>query len=99
MGYPLVSCWGIGLVVRYFSGEVKEQSFGWLRSEEFQRARFFGACAVAGGQRDAVTFECAFGDLQPRAAARLEFVRHRLARLKSDAIDFRVLMNRRRAVA
>ena len=40
-------------------------------------------------QRDPVTVEGAFGNLQPRAPARLERVPHRLAGLKADGINLR----------
>src|SRR5882724_10262415 len=84
---------------RFFSGEIKEQRLGWLGGFQREHARLLGARTVARCQRDIVKCQSAFGDLQPRAAASLEFVRHRLAGLEPNAIDLRVLMDFRRAAA
>src|SRR5439155_11283299 len=91
------------LVLRRFgespSGEVEKQCLGWFACDERKRAGLFDAGTVAGFQRNAVERERAVSDLQPRAAALLQFVRHTLARLEANTINIRVLMYRCRTVA
>src|SRR5438093_277307 len=81
------------------SSEVKEQRFGWLGRLHREHARLLRTRAVAGRQLDIVECQSAFGNLQPGAAACLDFVCHRLARLEANTIDLRVLTNFRRAIA
>jgi len=66
-----------------------------LDGGERKRSGFFGACPIARGERDAIEGQGTFRNLQPGAATLLEFVRHRLAGLEPDAIDVRVLVDRR----
>lgn len=75
------------------SGEIEKQRFGRFGRGERERASLLGARAVPGRQRDSVERKRAFGDLQPRAAPRLEFVRDPLAGLEANAINLSILMN------
>jgi hypothetical protein len=82
-----------------FSAEIEKQRLRRRVRREFERARLFGACAVANRECDAVKRQCALSDLQPCATARLKLVFHGLAGLEADAINLSVLMNRRRPIA
>jgi len=79
--------------------EVEEKRLRRLGCGERERARFLGARRVAGCQRETVQRQRTLSDLQPRAAAGLEFVRCRLSGFETEAIDVRTLMNCRRAIA
>ena len=95
LGYGLAHsfvCW-------FASVQVEKNRFGQPRRGEGQFAGPLGARAIAGLQFNAVDRQRTFGDLQPRTPTRLEVVRDGLAGLEPNAIDVRVLMNRRRTVA
>lgn len=79
--------------------EIEKQCLVGLARREGQRPGFLGARGVAGGQRGAIQGQRPLGNVQPGAASRLEFVGHTLAGLEADAIDVRVLVNSRGAVA
>ncbi len=81
------------------SAQIEQDRLSRPRRGERERSGFFGARAVTGRQRHAVEGQSTLGNVQPRAPARLQVVRHRLSGLEPDAIDVRVLMNGRRAVA
>ena len=86
-------CWFVVCV--YGSIQIEKDGFGWLGGGDGQLTRLLGARTIARLQLDAVEPQRPFGDLQPRTPTGLQFVRDGLASFQPDAIDVRVLMNRR----